>query len=992
MIVPPPFTIRVLGPLDVERAGEVLPIGSSMQRRLLTALIIAHGETVSVDRLVDALWGVDPPDTARNGLQTYVARLRSGLGDPTVVVTRPPGYALEGSRVTVDAWTFRELVRDVRRSLEADPQAAAVALSEGLKAWRGDAYAEFAGDLAREAATQMDDLRAEAVELLARSHLRTGAPVEALAALDGLAHVTGIRESAVLLRARALAAAGRLPDALSAVREYRGRLADELGLDASAAVDDLEQQLLRGEFATVEVMTSMAGAEPVRVPIAPPRPVSETVGRQDDHARITAAMDVAPLVTLVGPGGVGKTRLAMVAGNQHRDGAWIDLAPVRRDDDVAPAFAEGLGISIPTGTEIVRAVVEALASFKGTVIVDNCEHVLDPVAELLDAALCRSRRIRILATSRERLDLAGELVIPVVPLRAPRPHEATRNDPAVRLFLDRLTAAGGRPVDPSDAAEVVAAVDGLPLAIELAAARAASLPIDDLVARLRERIDVLAGTHRRHGDRHRTLDRVITWSHDLLETTGRVLFRRLSVFTATFRLDEVERICADGELSRAEIAPSLARLVDTSMVTRLEGGRFRLLEPLRLYAAARLAESDDAAAIHERQRHAALALIARADVAVAGPEETVTVRDVELALPDLRAVHARALERDDLVTVARMAGQLYRFAYLQARADVLQWGVALAGAAGRGVTDDERARALAAAATGSWLTGDIPRALEFAIAAELLASDPWSRITVTEVAGDVRLAVGDLDGAVAAFTENRACAEAFGHLGLAANAEVGLAFTLFQRGEQRRAETLAWSGLRRATESRSLSVQALAEYTLGEVLGDRDPDEALAAFARARSLAVMGRARFQEGLARTADVALRGRHGAPDEALRRYREALKLWRDSGAEGLLLTALRNLVVLLVRTGADAAALDIHAVTERLATKPSYGEEARRLDAALGAARERLGPEASALAAVATVDVEDLRTAAGLALTTITSLAGEPRSVDRALRAPDGGSAR
>jgi predicted ATPase/DNA-binding SARP family transcriptional activator len=978
--VSPSLEIRVLGPLEVERAGELLPIGSAMQRRLLTTLVVANGETVSADRLVDALWGADPPETARNGLQTYVARLRRSLPDPSLVVTRPPGYALDRSQVRVDAWTFRDLVGRARRSPDEDPAATAAALAEGLAAWRGPAYGEFADDVARGAATHLDDLRSEAVELLAQAQLRRGLPAEAVAALDGLPSSAALRESATLLRARALAAAGRLPDALTAIRSYRDRLADELGLDASATVDELEQQLLRGELeptvgptpiVTAEPGRTAITAEPGRTAVAPPRLLTETLGRAEDHERITAALAASQLVTLVGPGGVGKTRLAMAVGTQG-GGAWVELAPVRRDDDVAPAFAEGLGIAVPPGTTVVRAVAEALANVAGTVVVDNCEHVLDPVAELLGLALSRSDSVRILATSRERLDVAGETVVPVAPLAIPPADGATEHDPAVRLFLDRLAEAGGAPVGPRAAAEVVAAVDGLPLAIELAAARAAALPIDDLLTRLGARLDVLEGTRRRHGERHQTLDQVITWSHDLLQPAARTLFRRLSVFTATFRLADAERICAGDGLPREAVAPSLARLVEASMVTRRDDARYRVLEPLRLYGAVRLEASGEAATVQARQRDAALELTARAADAMSGPGETAAVVETEMALTDLRAVHARALESGDLATVARMAAELYRFAYLQARSDVLRWGTALAGEVGAEVAEPDRAGALAAAATGSWLTGDLAAALGYATAADQLTGDPWSRIAVTEVLGDVRLAVGDLNGAVDAFTENAACADAVGHLGLTATAEIGLAFTLFQRGDHARAGSLARSALQRAAASGSPSVQALAEYTLGEVLAADDPDGALAAFARAEALAVAGRARFHEGLARTADVALRGRHGPPDEALRRYRVALELWRDSGADGLLLTALRNLIVLFVRIGADEPALQIHAVTERLAAKPSYGDEARRLDAALAAARERLAPEVSRAAASASADVPDLRAAAGLALATITSL--------------------
>jgi predicted ATPase/DNA-binding SARP family transcriptional activator len=977
-----PLTIRVLGPLDVERADAVLPIGSAMQRRLLAALVAARGEAVSTDRLVAALWGEAPPPSARNGLQSYVARLRRTLGDAEVIRSGPGGYALDVARVSVDAWTFQDLVRDARRALDTEPTGTVEALRAGLASWRGEAFGDAADGSARDAASRLADLRAEAVELLARAQLRAGDPVEALAVLAELPAGAELRESALLLRVDALALAGRLPEALEAVRSYRERLADELGLDASPVVDDAERRLLRGELGAdrrADRGATRPGVPPLgHTPLPPPRVWTETVGRDADLARIASALGAARLVTLVGPGGVGKSRLASLIGHDRPDrGGWIDLAPVRRAEDVAPAFAEGLGLSVPPGTAVAEAIVDALAGSDALVIVDNCEHVLDPVAALVDAAFGRStaHRGRLLATSRERLDVAGELVIQIAPLRVPRAEEATEDDPAVRLFLERLSAAGGQAVPPRDAAAVVAAVDGLPLAIELAAAQAASLPTDALVERLGDRLDVLVGSRRRHGERHRTLERVARWSYDLLPDSEQRLFRRLSVFPATFGLEDAERICSGAGLPDEQVAASLARLVDASMVVRLDDGRFRLLEPLQRFAAAQLESSGDAPVVRARQRDHALELAAQADAAVSGPDETDAIVAVEGALPDLRAVHARALEDGDLTTVARLTAHLYRFAYLQARSDVLLWGAALADEPAADVSATDRARALAAAATGAWLAGDLARALDLLAEAERSivdgSVDEWGRITVAEVAGDVHLAAGQLDAAVAAFTTNRACAEAFGHAGLAANAEVGLAFVTFLRGDREAARLLARSGVERAAAAGSPSVLALAEYTLGEVLADEDPDAALAALARSRALAVAAGARFHEGLARTADVALRGRHGPPAEALPRYREALELWRDSGAQGPLLTVLRNLVVLLVRTGADEAALSIHAVTERLAGTPSYGDEARRLAAAVAAARERLGP--ASVDRAGELALVELRDAADLALAALTPMA-------------------
>jgi predicted ATPase/DNA-binding SARP family transcriptional activator len=968
--------LRVLGPLEIERAGRVLSPGSWFQRRLLAALVMAGGATVSIDRLIDVLWGDEPPPTARNSLQSHVARLRATVGASDPLVTRPPGYALDRERVTVDVWRFEAAVERARGAAGGDARATAQQLATALRWWRGEPYGGFADEHVDREARRLEQLRVEARRLLADAQLRAGDVHAAVETATRLRLDEPLREDVTLTAARGLGAAGRVPEALDALRDHRDRLADELGLDPSPAVAVVEQQLLRGEVPRVTgpEPADAGEREPVEVqehgrrtrsagPAPPPRGGAPTVGREADRARIAAALTTAQVVTLVGPGGVGKTRLAADVAHEVAGGsavAWVDLARVQDPADVGAAIVDALGAPVPDPSD-GEATAATLARFRGLLVLDSCEHLLGAVTALLDRALREPASVRLLTTSRERLDLPGEQVLVIRPLPVPAAAAASMEDPAVALFLQRLTAAGGEPVAPAHAAEVAAAVAGLPLGLELAAARAATLPVETLVTRLRADLQVLAGSARRYGDRQRTLVDVIAWSHDLLAEGERVLFRRLSVFAAAFGIQDAERVAADAALPPPAVVDGLARLVEQSMVARVGRDRYRLLEPLRRFAADALAAAEDAAATAQRHRELFLDLAARADAELPTRAEGSTVDELERALPDLRAVHVRALAAGDLGTVAQLAGQLYRFAYLQARGDLLAWGLPLV-AHGQDVPRDDRLRALTAATVVTQWRGDLEEAhrLEQLLAAALHDEElaPWTAVHVAEAIGDVRLGLGDPGGAASAYGRARTLARCLEHGGLLASATADLAIARAFQGRNTEAERAAREACELAAEAAVPSVRSLAAYALGETLAPNEPDAALEAFDLARREASTVGARFFEGIARTADVALRGRHGDPHEALIRYRDALQVWHDAAADSFVLTTLRNLVVLLVRVGADAAAVTLEAALDRLAPRDSYGPEATLLTGAITAATERLPEGAEAAARREAASLADL----------------------------------
>jgi predicted ATPase/DNA-binding SARP family transcriptional activator len=591
--------VGVLGPLQVEQDGRRVAVGGGRLRALLARLALDAGRPVTTGRLVDAVWEDDLPADHVHALQSLVSRLRRSLGDAELVAPAPGGYRLD---VEVDVDRFERLAGEGGAALGGDPERAARLLHEALALWRGPALADLADyRFAAAAAARLDGLRVAALADRIEADLALGRADRLVGELEALCAEHPLHERLAGQLIAALYAAGRQADALAAYERVRARLADELGVPPSPELQAAHLAVLRGEPAAVAPKAAARSNLPA--------PVTSFVGREREIEQIGELLGRSRLVTLVGPGGAGKTRLAReaVAGWVDRvaDGVWmVELAPVTADVEVVPAVLGALGLRDATlsdrplaARDGLERLLDVLADREAIVVLDNCEHLIAAVAELAERLLAACPRLRVLATSREALAIAGESLAAVPPLGLPDAgagaEEAVAH-PAVQLFCDRAAAAHpGFAVDDATVAAVVEIcrrLDGLPLALELAAARLRSLPLGELAERLDDRFRLLTGGSRTALPRHRTLRAVVDWSWELLSSDERRLARRLAVFGAGATAESAA--AADG----ADAFDGLAALVDRSLLQVVPGTsptRYRMLETIREYALEKLAEAGE---------------------------------------------------------------------------------------------------------------------------------------------------------------------------------------------------------------------------------------------------------------------------------------------------------------------------------------------------------------------------------------------------------------
>ncbi|MEU4197714.1 BTAD domain-containing putative transcriptional regulator [Kribbella sp. NPDC026611] len=652
--------IGMLGPFEVRTdAGVVVDVPGARLRGLLAALALEAGRVVPKATLVDWIWGEQPPADATNALQRLVSRLRKALPDASIE-GQLDGYKLAVAPDQVDAVRFEQLLTQARTEQEPVRR-----LREALALWRGNALQDIGlqdSEAFDAAVTRLDGLRLSALEDRFDAEIALGNGADLITELTDLVAAHPVRERLVAALMRALVATGRDTEALRIYERTRETLADELGVDPSPELSAVHVALLRGELGRrEETRKTNVRAE-----------LTSYIGKDGDIAAVRDLLSDHRLATLVGPGGSGKTRLAMETArtllSDVPDGVWlVELAPLSPEGDVAQATLAALKLRDALVGEVPDAdatdrVIAAIRERALILILDNCEHVVEEAAAFAHRLLGECPRLRILATSREPLGITGEALWPVSPLALPAedadPAQIEKT-PAVQLLMDRATAVRkDLQTDPQTLARVCRALDGMPLAIELAAARLRTMTLDQLANRLDDRFRLLTGGSRTALPRHRTLRAMIDWSWELLSDAERLVLRRLAVFSGGASLDAAEHVCTSDTVESWAVLELLTALTEKSLVVA-EGDevpRYRLLGTIKEYADDRLAEADES----ESARRAHLAyfteLAETADPHLRRGEQLEWLAVLEPEYDNLSAAMRGAIAAGEAEGAVRLAG------------------------------------------------------------------------------------------------------------------------------------------------------------------------------------------------------------------------------------------------------------------------------------------------------------------------------------------------
>ncbi|MFC0031687.1 BTAD domain-containing putative transcriptional regulator [Micromonospora chaiyaphumensis] len=734
----------VLGPLEVWTTnGRHVKIPEWKVRALLADLLAQSGRVVTADRLIDDLWGDRPPANPHAVLRSKISQLRRVLRDaepglPDPVVRSGAGYVLDVPADAVDAHRFEALL--ARAEHTGDRRQRVSVLAEALALWRGPSFVGFAdAPFAAAAVARLEERRLTALEDQVELRAELGEDVTLVGELADLVADHPLRERFRATQMRVLYRLGRQGDALAAYRELRERLSGDLGLEPGPAVVALHQAILRQE----ESLAAPPAGPPVRRRLTNlPTPLTGLVGREGAVDDVRALLGAGRLVTLVGPGGVGKTRLAVEAAGgltgDFPDGVWlVELAALDRTVAADPAEADRpalqglvdrvaaeLDVRAPTDARsCVEGLADALHGRRLLLVLDNCEHVVDDVAELVRRLLGGLPGLRVLTTSQEPLGVAGEQVWVVPPLALPEPeadHDPARllRYGAVELFTVRARAgAAGFTLGPDNAADVAAVcrrLDGIPLALELAATRVRAMGVRQLAAGLDDRFGLLASGRRSEPARQQTLRAMIDWSWELLNGPERALLRRLAVHADGCTLTAAREVCGGGEVDPAQVPDLLARLIDRSLLVPAEqpdGPRYRLLESVAAYCLERLNEAGELADLRARHAEWYTALAEQADERLRGVHQRTALRQLDAEAANFRAALRACAHRRDAHLALRLTCALAWYWVLRSRVGegrrALAAAVAVPGAAPEGL----RGTAMTWQAGIAALAGEPPDAL-----------------------------------------------------------------------------------------------------------------------------------------------------------------------------------------------------------------------------------------------------------------------------------------
>lgn len=851
---------RLLGPVEVLDRARALPLGGRKQRALLALLLLHSGDVVSRDRLIDELWQGRPPPSAETTLRSYLSRLRRELGSERLR-RQPPGYLLALDPGELDARRFERLAGEGREALAAGRAGeAAELLRQALELWRGPVAADVASELPPQAeAGRLEALRLEALEDRIDADLELGRQGDLVGELESLLSEHRLRERLWAQLMLSLYRCERQADALAVYTRARAVLTGELGLEPSGRLQDLQQAILRHEIP--------AAAAAVAPPKNLPAELTSFLGREAELAELELLVRQRRLVTLTGVGGVGKSRLALEAARRavrrFRDGVWlVELAPISDPALLPQVVSEAVGVPGNRAGPALELLRKRLGRAEALLLLDNCEHLLEASADLAEELIRTCEGVRVLATSRERLGIVGEAVYQVPPLPLP-PEDADANEladcAAVRLFIERGPGTRTQiPVaaDVAIVARICRELDGLPLAIELAAAHTTLRTPAEIADHLDDRFRFLQYWRRHTPARHQTLRATMDWSYDLLPSDGQQLLRRLSVFAGGFTLESAAAVCRDGDQLRA--LEVMGALVDASLVSvaqREGASRYRLLETVRQYASLQLAQAKEVDNL--RRRHAehflALAESANLSAEAEGPQHH------DLVIP----------EQDN----ARAA---------------IEWATAAG--------EIELALRLTVALENFWVTRNPFEGMRWF--ERLLEGDrdlpPLLRARALRAFGSSSQIAGDNEGAQKAYEESLATFRRLDETRSIGILLHRLGMSALEVGDTSRARTLLEESLTLARHVGSRRGETQALGTLGSVeQAQGNTERATALFERSATMAAeLGRTWWQATmLSNLAELALDARR--PNEAEQRAKATLRLAWLIGDRRTTVYALANL---------------------------------------------------------------------------------------------------
>lgn len=949
--------LRVLGDLELTRVGESVSLGGPKARTMLAMLIAQRQARVSVDRLVDALWGEAPPSSAPATVQSHVSRLRRVLAPDFGISHEPGGYRLESTGGEIDAERFEHRLAHIRASGRRDSVAA---LEAALELWRGPAYGEFADHVeVRADAVRLDELRLVATDHWAEAKLATGDPAAMVGDLEALIGLHPLRECYWRFLMLALYRSGRQAEALRRANELRTMLGIELGLEPSSTVRDLEARML-AEDPSLLVQAATPRATTRASTTARFVDATSFVGRDPDLTALTRALDGHSLVTITGPGGVGKTRLALRLAAQMADRfvdgvTLVEFAALRDPAGTDQVVAQALDVQQRQHRTITATIEDFLATTEILLVLDNCEHVTDALAPLVDRLRSSCPRLKMLATSRQPLGLAGEYIevlapLPVPPIGADRAVDVLRSE-AVALLVDRAAAASPDFVLTDDNAVAVAEIcrrlDGLPLALELAAARLRTMGVDALAGRLHQRIEMLGQTQRGADGRRRTINDLVKWSYDLLPPDERRVFEQLAVFAGGFDLAAAESVCSTTAGSTSVVG-QIASLVDKSMIALVDpvSARYRLLEPLREFGLDHLRSRGSLNATERRHLRWFRDLAERGAAGLDGPDEAAWSVALDRDFANFRVAHRTAVERGDAASALGLVASLREFAFRRINYEITAWADVSVELAGAGEAPDF-ATVIAVSAYGRFVRGDMQSAID--LADRSLAVDGDSELSDSglpeRVLGNALFYLEQTDVAFGWMDRMYESACTAGNRGRIAHARYMQSVGRTSIGDEIRGAVLAGEANAAAAAAGSPTARAEADYASGLALEATDVDEALDLLQRAAVGAAAAGNRWIEAFALTEVHALQARRGEYIEALTGFGRIVDIWYRGGDWANQWLSVRRVLSVLVELGAFEAAAVLHGALTAVGAAqamPSAPSEGRLLVAGVDRVRTELGP--------------------------------------------------